>query len=504
LYYIIHCWHGLLVCICLFSQIAIVTAQEAGEIPAADPMLALLQKMVAEDPDRADSWRLIGRIHHKQGEGAKAIEAFRTALRLQPDNAAAHFDYGNILIEVGDTAMASEHFEQVQALAPESSYAQTLIKQGRISARVAPSKHDAGNELPFAATPPAKFPELASQADKLAGQAEWWPDDPEAEAAQIDMAGYEIQTFDGADDFERRLNQVGTDPQNLANRFRAFVEFGSLYNSNVALTPISRELTSAKAASYQGFFSPDLEWILLQNGSVRSGPLTRGYFSVNENAFRALNLASFQPGVFVEADLPTWDSSLRIARIDYVYSLDLLGGDRFGDRHAITASLTTILPDFDVVYAYLTTNMSNFNNDGANPEFDSLDGTSISGGINRFFRTDWTRMPTWSLGSDMESANTEGDDFRYLAVNLYGDITFQLASKLSFVPSFGVGYRSYYDFTGPINRDEATWRGGGRLRWKWNEAFSNSLVFTHNRFASDNKQFDTERTELGIVFTLLH
>lgn len=446
-------------------------------------MLAILQRMVQEDPSRADTWRLIGGIHRRQDRVPEALDAFNRALSLQPDNAAAHFDKGELMWQLGKRSNATFHFDRVIELAPASGYAQKLADKG-----YAPAQQVVRNAVVTADA----IGQMPNAIGGVIGDGE----------VGITPAAYEIQTLDGADDLERRLNQLGSDPLTPPSRWQMFVEAGALYNSNVSLTPISRELTGGQAASFQGFVSPDVQWTALDRGLWRSGPLLRGYFTKNEGSFQSLDLASFQPGVFLERDL-AWGDNQRIGRVDYVYSLDLLDADKFGERHAITASLTTIFPDADVTYAYITTSLSDFTDDGVTPAVDSLDGTAVTTGISRFFRTSWALIPTWSLGVDGEWANTEGADYRYFAVNLHGDLTYQLTERLSFIPRAGVGYRTYGDFTGPVSRDELTWRASGRLRWQCSERLAISAVAGYDRFASDNANFDTDRTEAGLVLTFL-
>ena len=438
-------------------------------------MLAMLQQRLATDPGHADSWRLIGRIHRKQGQLTLAIQAAKRSLDLDPLSAAAHFDYGELLSESGDALQAAVHFQQVFALAPDSSYAGELVNRG---------------------LRPTGDPTSAA----VAGAAIASQDDTDG---VLQTVGYEIQTFDGADDLDRRIDQLTSDALPQLRRLRIFLETGVLYNSNVSLTPISRELTGSDAASLQGFFNPEVEWIAVHRGLWRSGPLARGYFTVNEGNWSAFDLASFQPGGFIERDI-YWGGSDRIGRIDYVYALDLLDGDRLGDRHAITTSLTTIRPDADVVYAFLTTSFSQFDDDGPDPAVDSLDGPAVSAGISRFFQTSLGSLPTCSLGASVESADTEGADFRYNAFSLHGDATWQIGERWSLVPDGSIGYRNYGDFTGSVSRDELTWRIGSRLRWQPTPVFALSAVVRHDRFASDNETFDAERTEGGIVTTLLY
>ncbi len=64
--------------------------------------------------------------------------------------------------------------------------------------------------------------------------------------------------------------------------------------------------------------------------NLRFGPLIRGYFSVNDDDLSTFNLASFQGGAFAERDL-YWGDRVMIGRTDYVYVLDLLDNNRFGD-----------------------------------------------------------------------------------------------------------------------------------------------------------------------------
>lgn len=460
------------VCVCALSGSSFAQQPEVDH-PDTE-MLTLLQNMVREDPTRSDSWRLIGRIHQKQGKMVHATEAFETALRYQPDNIAAHADLGDLLAELGQHQAAKTHYDAVMTLGPDSSYAEELAKRGFGS---------------------------SDSPDRVSTPDDYLSDDDGRNP--INLIGYEIQTFDGADDLERMLDVMESDAVTPTDKIRAVFEIGTLYNSNLSLTPISRSLRTGDGSSAQLFINPSLEWIAISKGQWRFGPLGRGYFTFNESDFDSLNLASFQSGLFVERDLE-WAEVPLISRLEYVYGVDFLGGDRFGDRHSMTASLTAILPDNDAIYGYLTTSYSDFSEDGMTPSVDSLDGVAYTAGISRFFMTDSKWVPTWSLGADLEHAATRGADFRYSAANLHTDATIQLLEKLSLTPKAGVGYRHYPDFSGAVDRDELTWRVGARLRWQFTKLISVSTIVGYDRFASDNEQFDTDRTEAGVVLTFTH
>jgi hypothetical protein len=224
----------------------------------------------------------------------------------------------------------------------------------------------------------------------------------------------------------------------------------------------------------------------------------RGNFTVNEGHLSDFNLASFQPGFFWEADLISI-SRQRIVRFDYNYGLDFFGGDRLADRHGLLGSLITIDEGDKIDYCYGSIAFSNFESDGTTPSVQSLDGPVYSVGAARFFLTQRPRIPTWTLGSDLEISDSEGDDFRYQSVRAYSDLTLIVLPNVTFIPSGAVGYRHFPDFTGLVNRDELTGRIGGRLKYQIRPCFSVSAVVNYDRFASDNESFDVDRFTSGIM-----
>lgn len=488
---IVRCGCSLLGLVLAFCQAGDAARAQPASAPPPAEMLALLERRVAEDPGRADCWRLIGRIHRQRGAMAEAEAAFRRALEVQPENAAAHCDYGELLFHQGDRPSAVWHFEQVFRLAPQSSYAQHLAQQG----------FQPPPRPPFNAEPARSAEQLTRLPPVTPIPALAAPADAESAATAL-PAAYEIQSFDGGTQFERGLNQLeaaASGPQPL----RAFVEFGALHNSNITLTPTSRELTGAGPASFQGFLSPDLEWVARRGEQWRLGPLARGYFTVNEGGYSDLNLASFQPGAFLERDA-AWGDAALIGRMEYVYTLDLLGSNRFGERHALTASLMMLPADSDVLYGYVTVSQSDFADDGVDPAVTSLDGPAITVGLMRLVQTSAPVVAGWSYGVDFQAADTEGADYRFVGIAFHGEVTLRLAERWTFLPSGNLGYRSYGDFTGPVSRNEFTSRIAGRLRYQVSDAWSLSLVAAYDRFASPNDDFDGDRTEAGFVVTLVY
>ena len=263
----------------------LLTGSELAVSPQQAKMLEMMQQKVATNPNHSDSWRSLGRIQTALGDADSAIASTRKAIELDAFNAAAHFDLGQLLLQSNRADESRGHFDQVFKIAPTSSYSQQLRDQGIESPTPMPVERSLlkTNPLP---------------------------------AAQL--ASYEIQTFDGSDDLKQRVDQLESEVENPVNRLRVFFETGVLYNSNVTLTPISRELAQSSGDSFQAFANPDIDWKIIRTQSTRMGPMFRGYFTANESEFTQFNLASFQPGAFAEHDFLI-GANEAIGRLEYIF-----------------------------------------------------------------------------------------------------------------------------------------------------------------------------------------
>lgn len=467
----------------------------SGHPIADEPLLHMLQQRVKRSPTHSDSWRLVGKYYADRGNLDAAKAPLERAIELDPNNAAAHFCLGEVLLAQNQSEIAAEHFKACISIAPESEYAQSIFTRQLLPAHPDPIHPTVPADTNTALDPKAGNPFsaaiLRTPADNSATD----------DSVDVQRARYQIESFDGSDDLERRFDQLEADATPDEKNIRLLCEFGLLYNSNVSLTPISRELFDVDAESFQAIFNPEVEWIAARGESTRIGPLMRSYSTLNESDQQQFNLMSFQPGWFYEHDRDVGNSQW-IGRFDYVYAADLLDGNRIGDRHSGTLSLIIIRPDLDVIYSYITTSYTDFVDDGLIATETSLDGPSISGGISRFFQTTKSWIPTYTLGVDLESAATRGSDFRYRALTTHGSMTFQLSDRWRLIPTTGIGYRDYFAFTGSPNRDELTSRIHLRLKYQINTITNLSLVSGHDRFASKNQLFDAQRTQAGLVMTV--
>lgn len=368
----------------------------------------------------------------------------------------------------GEAEAAVAHFHQVLILGPQTEQAAQVLARGiRPPARIEGNAINAINE---GATAHPNF----------------------------QTAVFNVKTFDGSEELEDEIVQLSDNLGKSPSRWRGYWDFELLSNSNITLTLISRELFPTEGAGFQAIFSPDTEWLMIQREHFRSGPLLRGFFNLNESQNSDFNLSSIQPGGFLETDL-TADATDWFGRAEYVYSVDVFAGEQTADRHAIQLSATGILTSLDPIYLYVSSSHADFADDGVNPDVTSLDGPLFGLGASRFFQTGRRYLVTYSLGADMERANTTGRDFRYSGVAAHGSVTLQFSPTWESIMDGGLGYRSYDEFTGDVSRDEIIYRIGNRLRYRWNLRWTTSFTAAYEKLSSENTEFETDRFETGIV-----
>jgi hypothetical protein len=418
-------------------------------------MKLFLESRVASKPGDASSWRMLGRIYKQSGDVPQAYQALQQAVQLDPLSAAAHFDFALVSMDLNHLQMAADHFQRVVELAPNSQYAQT-----------------SRTHLPHLPAPQARN--------------------------DVIQAGYEIKRFDGSEQLEDLPGDSRLDepPSPLSIR----IDAGGLYNTNVTLTPTSRSFFSEEGASFQGFLNPDMEYRLLNGQLWRSGPTLIGYFSVNESDFQDLNLQSYQPGWFIERSL-SGDRAVLVPRVQYAFTHDEFNGLTFGNRHALTSSVTTYWDRGDTSIVYWTIDYTNFADDGSLPSATSRDGWTNTVGLSHLWLVGRTHLRSIGGGADVQFADTIGSDFTYAGISLFLDADIPLTAKTSLVLEGGWGTRDYFRFELTPSRNENIWRAGGRLQQRINDRWLLALVFSYDRFDSENELFQAQRYVTGVVTT---
>lgn len=448
--------------ICLCCLVFCATARAQLDVqPSGDSHWSILEQRfeqrLARQPDDASAWRMLGRIRLQRGDRHAAFEAFSRSVRLDPLSAAAHFDLGRMLLAFDRPEEAREQFLTVVELAPESEYA-----------------NDARQRLDDIAAMPGM--------------------------ENVEQAGYEVKSFTGADEPDEK---VIAEPEPLPPSDPLYfrVETGVLYNSNVALTPIDRELSPDASNSAQAFVAPEVEFYALDTDTWRAGPAFAGYFSLNEGGFRELNVQNYQPGVFVERTV-FGEMATLVPRLQYDFTHDEFDGQTFGNRHAMTASTAAHWKNGQKSFVYWTIDHTDFLDDGAVPSISSRDGWTNALGLSHKYPVGRRHLRSLRGGLTVQRADVNGSDFAFNGVGLFGEADVPITDDCWLLVQLGWGYRDYFDFEFSPSRNEHIWQAGLELRRRINEHLVIAGVVNYDRFDSENVLFEAERFISGIVLTI--
>lgn len=97
-------------------ELAKVLLEAGGDDPALDKALSAARAL---EPLNPRAWALSGKGFARQGEPAKAIEAFQRAVELRPDLSEGHAGLGLALLEAGRPAEAAPHLKLAADARPE-------------------------------------------------------------------------------------------------------------------------------------------------------------------------------------------------------------------------------------------------------------------------------------------------------------------------------------------------------------------------------------------------
>ena len=78
------------------TRVRMLKARTLRLVGRAQESVAILEALVAEQPDNDNAWVLLGHVRRELGEQAGAIEAYRRALRARPDASEAYFSLANL------------------------------------------------------------------------------------------------------------------------------------------------------------------------------------------------------------------------------------------------------------------------------------------------------------------------------------------------------------------------------------------------------------------------
>ncbi len=442
-------------CVVLWIATANLAFGQEHSTDLADRELRLRAR-VTQRPDDGSSWRMLGRYLRQQQRHTEALEVLQQAVTLSPTSAAAHFDLGQTWQALGDSEAATESFQTVIELAADSEYAQSAQQYLIAHRSVAPSQD------------------------------------------VVVPADYRIRRFDGSEHADRIEPLGQPEAPWWKHRLSLNLQTGVLYNSNVALSPLSRELKTPASRSAQFFVEPDVLFAAIDEPSWRSGPTLRGHFTFNEGDLRRFNLQSYRPGWFAEYFLFRGEQSF-VSRMAYEFTHDEFDGRTLGNRHALLSSVTAYWNGEQSSSLFWSIDTSNFLNDGIVPSVTSQDGVTNALGVTHDVALPFAHWRLIRGGVEVSHASTTGSDYAFNGINLFAAAAFPLAAGLELSVTGSVGYRQYPDFEFTPSRDEIIWRGGAELRKYFTNHVSGAFVFNYDKFDSQNPLFASQRYVSGLV-----
>jgi hypothetical protein len=315
------------------------------------------------------------------------------------------------------------------------------------------------------------------------------------------QAGFEVRQFDGREYLEPLEDTPPAGPRRYFDALESRVEMGLLYNSNVALAPVSRQLAPGDRSSAQLFVEPDLQWTLRDETTWRTGPSLRGFFTQNQSDFDNFNLQSYRPGWFGEWYVFS-DDRILVPRLDYEFTHDEFAGDTLGNRHALLASLANYWNDEQATFLFYSVDYTNFVREGILPSVTSQTGWSQSLGVSHEVATTYRYLRLIRMGLDLTRTITRGSDYRFQGVNLFAEGIVPLTQTVELKVGGGGGYRDYFDFEFSPARDEFIWNANAELRKYFSEKLSGALVMNYDNFDSKNPLFAAERFITGCVIEM--
>ncbi|MCR4374547.1 MAG: sulfatase-like hydrolase/transferase [Acidobacteria bacterium] len=103
---------------------------DPGAAKGADPgaeAIAMLRKVVAEDPNVIDAWFMLGNEYFKTGQFTEAIAQFARALDLKPDYDLAIINMANAYRRLGQDDAALAGYERYVMIDPKNAYVRYQI-----------------------------------------------------------------------------------------------------------------------------------------------------------------------------------------------------------------------------------------------------------------------------------------------------------------------------------------------------------------------------------------
>ena len=387
---------------------------------------AAFETVLAEDSEDTAAIHYLGLIASDRGEPAKAVELYRRALALDPDNMDIRFDLASALLEANNTDEARSEFDRVLAAQPDRASAQLFAG---IAAYRAGSYQDA---LPYLDRAVELDETLRSQARYYTGLCQAHLQDfPAAAGAFADV---EQSPLSPLSDSARALERQVIPEKEAARRWSLGLTAGLEYDSN----PTIAGETLEQHDDGRGVYRIRGSVLLLERDRYS---LTGGYDGYLSSHFDQTFVDLMTHVGYLTASA-NFDPVRFNLRYDYAYTwIDAFDTRKFRGLHRVTPTVSVREGNWGYSQLYYQFHAQDFKRALSEGALDR-DGTRHTVGFNQFFfpegqLPDFVPITYFRIGALGDFQDTDGREFSYDA----WEFSFGFGMELPFELELSMLYR---------------------------------------------------------------
>jgi tetratricopeptide (TPR) repeat protein len=461
-----------------------------------DDAQAAFETVLAEDSEDTAAIHYLGLIASDRGEPAAAVELYRRALALDPDDMDFRFDLGSALLEAKQTDEARSEFDRVLAAQPDRASAQLFAG---IAAYRAGSYRDA---LPYLDRAVELDATLRSQGRYYTGLCQAHLQDfPAAAGAFADV---EQSPLSPLSDSARALERQVTPQEEVARRWSLGITAGLEYDSN----PTVAGETLEKHDDGRGVYRIRGSVLLLERDRYS---LTGGYDGYLSSHFDQTFVDLMTHVGFLTASA-NFDPVMFNLRYDYAYTyINAFHTRDFRSLHRVTPTVSVREGNWGFSQLYYQFHAQKFLTDLSLHDLDR-DGTRHTVGFNQFLfpedqLPDFIPITYFRVGALGDFQDTDGSEFTYDAWEFSFGFGMELPFELELSMLYRVSDRDYRNdsiFSGPppLSKRNDLWN---RLNFELTRAIGDHWqVSTAGSFTFDDSDvplYDHNRHVVGAYLT---
>lgn len=392
------------------ADVYVAQAIVAYEDRRWDEALGLLREALQVDPGHVDALYYTGLVYSAQGRMDAAIDALEQARAKAPDELA-------ILYQLGLAYFATERYDRAEPLLSRVfAVSPGTEGVGYYVGFMRYRNKDYQGALRAFESARSSDPRIQQLTRFYAGLALAILGLPERAAAEVE-ASMRLQPASPLTGPAERLRASIVAARERERRFRANVQLGFLYDTNVAVKPgksndpTAEELRHGRRRSFGELAGVRLEYSWLRQGPWEAA-VGYSFFQTYYNELTSYNVQDHLglASVFYRGALGGMPYELGL---QYWFEYMTLGGDEFLQRHTIPLSATIVENGWNLTTLLARAEIKNFAEPRGLDDTEVRDGTDYTIGFVHVFRFSNDRHLI-RVGYQFNRDDTEGRNYSYL------------------------------------------------------------------------------------------